>query len=695
METENNKATSLANLPKTPQEMYEREGKYTPPTPQEPPKKTWEQKQAEKTAEHEKRIQDWKDSAKNDYVQTPVNYPKSEMPSTRAEDTENVVDKINFTQKGAEQGDTARQAIENAKLPKYKRITLKDILNDPQFEGKRDSLIANAIGTALGSGLARTGGTDLGVKSALQENNDTQAQNYAEMQAEKDKRALEAGVAPIETLNAQQVAMEATLADTVANAYIERYKATEDAETKRVVLEQMLEDSDRIFNELIEKGEAGDEQIINLATLMGLYSGDFSLTSRLIQKYAPQLIDVVERAVKKLTGQDTGDEDPEKKNDLPQWVIDGNYNTDGKGNLVTFGGNTATPEEIKDDKKYRIFNAGMGKSVVLKEGEAYGYKKEDELLNQLMDSPNLTDDDVIDLYKFGVNRPLSVEDISKAKEAVAARRREQRLQEKGEAAAAQAESDFVKSVQAIRDNTNLTPQQKLDKLKALDSSVTTNETYLKLYDTQIKEAEKGIAQEKLNAEVKDAQKKLGNITFDYGDLDGSLEKIKAFEDTNAALLSQSPELRSDVAALKQKMKTKNILQPAEDVINKTVTTVLSGKDAAMPFRITDEGDLKQAGFAAVNPETYDTNYSNKVAKALCTSLINDSNNTLNIPEQLMNSLNQDGNKSIYEVKYYVKQSPAFKAAKKLLNSKYYKNAKNQKEDYKKLKAAVDFYENKK
>ena len=72
-----------------------------------------------------------------------------------------------------------------------------------------------------------------------------------------------------------------------------------------------------------------------------------------------------------------------------------------------------------------------------------------------------------------------------------------------------------------------------------------------------------------------------------------------------------------------------------------------------------------------------------------------SNNSLDIPEQLMNSLNQDGNKSIYEVKYYVKQSPAFKAAKKLLNSKYYKNAKNQKEDYKKLKAAVDFYENKK
>lgn len=693
METENNKATSLANLPKTPQEMYEREGKYTPPTPQVPPKKTWEQKQAEKTAEHEKKIQDWKDSAKNDYVQTPVNYPQSEMPSTRAEDTESVIDKINFTQKGAEQGDVARQAIENAKLPKYKRITLKDIMNDPQFEGKRDSLIANALGTALGSGLARTGGTDLGVKSALQEYNDTQAQNYAEMQADKDNRALDAGVSPIETLNAQQVAMEATLADTVANAYIERYKAAEDAETKRVVLEQMLEDSDRIFTELA-KNKDGDERIINLATLMGLYSGDFSLTSRLIQKYAPQLIDVVERAVKKLTGQDTGDEDPEKKNDLPQWVIDGNYDTDGKGNLVTFGGNTATPEEVKDDKKYRIFNAGMGKSVVIKKGEAYGYKKEDELLNQLMESPNLTDDDVIELYKFGVNRPLSVEDISKAREAVRDRRNEQKAKEKAEQDAAQAESDFVKSVQAIRDNTNLTPQQKLDKLKELDPSVTQNETYLKLYDTQIKEAEKGVAQDKLNAEVKDAQKKLGNLTFDYGDLDGSLEKIKAFEDTNAALLSQSPELRSDVSALKQKVKTKNILRPAEDVINKSVTTALAGKNATMPYRFTDEGDIKLAGFVADNPETYDTSYSNKVAKAIYTSMINDTNNTLSIPEQLMNSLNQDGNKSIYEVKYYVKQSPAFKAAKKLLNSTYYKNAKNQKEDYKKLKAMVDFYENK-
>lgn len=256
------------------------------------------------------------DKERAKYEKTPVEYPRNELPTGGGEQSlDDKIHGINYLQEGADTGRKASEVIQDADIPKYKRATFKDLMYDPQWEGKRDSLIGNAIGTALGSGLARMGGTDLGAESALSKYNKEQMANYSAMQADKDQRALDANLSDIETLNAQKVAMEANLADTIANTYIERYNTLQTNETKRQLVNQMVKDSDKLFNDPnLLGGKDADQKILNLATLMGLYAGDFSISARLIQKYAPQLIATFDKLMYKLTGGKWDGLDPNTEN---------------------------------------------------------------------------------------------------------------------------------------------------------------------------------------------------------------------------------------------------------------------------------------------------------------------------------------------------------------------------------------------
>lgn len=212
-----------------------------------------------------------------------------------------------------EQGKVANQAIQNAEMPRYKPMTIRDIVSNPEYEGIRDYLIADRVSSALSQGMGRLGGVDLGIESQADKYNDEQLEAYSERVADRDKRALNAQLDALEAGNAQQVALETSLADTIANTYIQRYKSEQDAITKRKVLEQMLADSDTLFGGLLG-GENGDEKVLNLATLMGLYSGDFSITTDLIRKYAPSLMASAEQFIADITGKPFGNAQPRNNN---------------------------------------------------------------------------------------------------------------------------------------------------------------------------------------------------------------------------------------------------------------------------------------------------------------------------------------------------------------------------------------------
>lgn len=454
-------------------------------------KKNWQDTKAD--------IESKKNEQKSSYEKPEVKYPENNLPTGKDESLADKINDINFTEEGAKQGDLASKSIQAAEMPKYKRATLKDILFDPQFEGKRDSLLANTIGTALGSGLARMGGTDLGAKSALQEYNETQAQNYAQMQADKDRRALDADISSRETLNAQKIALEANLADTIANTYLERYKAAQDAETKRQVLEQMAEDENTW-------AKLKDEEKINLASYMGILSGDYSLSSLLIQKYAPQLLGKFDQFMNKITN--------------GQWV-GGDSNPPAEGGeqtprvKINSLGQEISEEDVETNpKKYIEIPIGGGKTEFVLKPTYFGSGNQreewDKIADVILKNPNFKEENIEDAVKAytGWELPKLHTLYGSLTEKMATAKKEAALKAKEEEQYNQAVYDNSQSLQDIRDNLTsgkLNGSQALEKLKKINQD---------LLDPQMKAVYDGVvgtASQKVIDEKYDEIKN-GNLT---------------------------------------------------------------------------------------------------------------------------------------------------------------------------------------
>lgn len=462
----------------------------------------WEEAMDQRSREWEEKHAQDKAKTREEYAKNGIDYPTYAPPGSKESDLMQKIGGINMLGRAAEQGQKAQDAIENVDIPRYKGITFKDLMNDPRFEGKRDALLANAIGTAGANALLGFSKKDSQYNSRLGEYNNAQMANYANMQAEKDQRALNANLDALDAANAQKIAMEASLADTMANTYIERYKATEDAKTKQEVLKEMLDNSDALFKDIGDD----DEKIINLATYMGLLSGDFSLSARLIQKYAPQFLEKFDSFMNKMTkgqwGHTVGGDNP--PDDQPAWVK--NYTTDSNGNIVTYGGNTLTPDELVDDtnnKKYMSFNAGGGKTIVLKKGEvAFNLQNQDKLLDALMESPNLDDDQRIELYKFAMDVPLSLEDISKVKKAIADKKKTKEAKLKQEEEEKKRVENQLKDLQNLRDSYKslgkLTPEELDKELDKYNNVTIVDPSAQGIYNDLRKDAKNGKANGEIN-----------------------------------------------------------------------------------------------------------------------------------------------------------------------------------------------------
>lgn len=323
-------------------------------------------------------------------------------------------------QQTAESGTNANAAMQNVNVPRNKMWTIRDIMNDPELEGMRDYLVADRLGTMwqnVGENLAgRTGN----YQSKWEQYNDAMNKAYAENKANVDKSAVQANLDAINAGLAQQVALETSLADTAANTYIQRYKSLQDAETKRLVLKKMATD-DSVWADL------KDKEKLDLAAYMGILSGNYSLTELLIQKYAPQMLSLLDAFMDKMTdgkwsewrnGQNqTGNPDAlestpptdEKKNDSP---------VTSTGKYITVP--SARPIDMKDYEKnpndYILFPTGnvdengeeeyvisrkagdvdatLGNENMSMPGWDF-YKPTDEELNEyadiLMNNPKLTD----------------------------------------------------------------------------------------------------------------------------------------------------------------------------------------------------------------------------------------------------------------------------------------------------------------
>jgi hypothetical protein len=206
---------------------------------------------------------------------------------------------VNSRQKLKEQGQNIKEDIESV-VPRYDKKTWVGLMSDPNMTwDQKAELVLDALasgGKALTSGQVQQ--TD---KKAI---NDTITQQYAENIADRDKRAMNSAIEPLEALNKQQTDSELRLRDTVVGAYIDRYNAAQSAETKKQVLEALINDKGT-WASLEPK-----DKIDTLAYIQAL-DGEGSLLSMAIQMWAPDLMNKLDDILKGKSVRDAAKENEE------------------------------------------------------------------------------------------------------------------------------------------------------------------------------------------------------------------------------------------------------------------------------------------------------------------------------------------------------------------------------------------------
>lgn len=351
----------------------------------------WE-KQKQKNAER-KAAQAQADAEK--YTKPEIELPENQVASGKDQQLLSQTEGINVTGDAAKQGATVNKLLQNVETPKWKRKSLADIWKDPEMKDVRGSLLANAVGTALANATGSLSGRGTpGYQSDLAKYNEEQAANYSKMQAEKDAQAQQANIDAIKAANAQKVALETKLADTIADAYIKRFNATNDVDLKADVLNQMIEHSDELF-----KSIGNDEQkLFDLATYMGLLSGDFSLTARLVQKYVPQLLNKLD-GIKSIFGGGTDNTQQTVSDDVKKKYSQ--FEVDEEGNVPGVVGPVNLTDVEKNPKNYKEIYTGNGQRVMLKRG-SLDVAQAEEFAQWLFDNPNMTDEEKKDAFVFGL-----------------------------------------------------------------------------------------------------------------------------------------------------------------------------------------------------------------------------------------------------------------------------------------------------
>lgn len=209
-------------------------------------------------------------------------------------------------QKSSDLGLAANRALQNAEIPKLKRQTIKDIITNPEYEGIRDSIVANHLGAVGANFLTGKNIAD----SELNKFNRQQAERYSSDVAERDKQATAAQLDAINAANKRDIGEELQWADTVAGREMDRWGLMYDTDTKKQILDKMIKDS-QTFNEQVPNAE--DRAI--LTAYQQYLSGDATALDSLLTTYGIKGIEKLGQLVDWITNtfSPSGDEEEEQK----------------------------------------------------------------------------------------------------------------------------------------------------------------------------------------------------------------------------------------------------------------------------------------------------------------------------------------------------------------------------------------------
>ena len=202
-----------------------------------------------------------------------------------------------------QKGLAANQTIQNAEIPNWKRMTFNDILFNPEYEPIRDSIASEAVRARAANLAAGLAGKQGGYTSAIDKYNNQQAQRYSDAVADRDTRALEAQLQADEAANKRDVGAELQRADTYLGRELDRWGLLYDTETKKKVLDQMVQDSKEFAKAL-----PNPEDRLMLTAYQQYLSGDATALDSIISTYGTQALDKLSDLVdwvKTLAGGDT------------------------------------------------------------------------------------------------------------------------------------------------------------------------------------------------------------------------------------------------------------------------------------------------------------------------------------------------------------------------------------------------------
>lgn len=252
----------------------------------------------EKTAEPKTGFLDTLKNKANDFVnkQAQKATTKSAPPSVTAESGATL-------EKADELGKAANQTIQNAEIPKWKRMTINDVLFNPEYEGIRDSIASQAVNARGANFLKGLAGKDGNYTSAIDQYNNQQAQRYSDAVADRDTRALEAQLQADEAANKRDVGAELQREDTYLGRELDRWGLLYDTETKKQVLDRMIGDS-KLFAEQMPNPE---DRLI-LTAYQQYLSGDATALDSIISVYGPEILEKVPSLLNKAGSFFGGDE---------------------------------------------------------------------------------------------------------------------------------------------------------------------------------------------------------------------------------------------------------------------------------------------------------------------------------------------------------------------------------------------------
>lgn len=660
------------NLPATPKKMS-------------PYDSALQQKMAQKGAEENaaklketkptltEKVKNYVDDKQQKYAQKfgkdDIEYPENKVVSQKDEQLLNQTGGIDMTGEAAKTGATTNKLLQNVETPRWKRKSLKDIWNDPEMKDVRGGILANAVGTALANFSGGLSGTNPNYQSDLAKFNEEQAANYSKMQAEKDQQAQQANIDAIKAANAQKVALETKLADTVADRYIKQFNAASDVEIKNQVLNQMIEDADTLFS----NENFTEQDLFDLATYMGLLSGDFSLTTRLVQKYVPQLLDKLGglKTVFGNMGIDTSDTTtptPEKKNNLGEDLVYGTPNAPVTEEIVNSNPDDYVSIPMKDGtnlvvRKYHGTNVAGPKTTDA---------EKNEILKTLAQNANYSSPEELNalVAKWAPLSPGMTNEMSKVLKSIEG---EEKLNK-----------DYETKINNII-NSSSSNADKYLALSKLNANDITNEDVLGLY----KRAKELYAKE---SKVDDVSSRLKSTKFDYNDPSRAQTQLDQFREDYRNVISGSPRLQQELQDKESEIKNASSIKPVNETLNQYVGSSQGNTNRGLYWgnnikSINSDGTYQNLTGKTVSFADAKGSDASRNAQGLTSLLIKkDENGNVSPSDYLISAFNGYG---INNIDTLVKETGIFKAAKaaldnKTLNDKY-------KNDYDALLEAYNYF----